>query len=55
MVIGSNGTCIRRSGALRDKDRYYMDGEGRVWNRSYYNNLHGEDSVEALENREEAT
>ncbi len=38
-VIGGNGMRVRRSTALEDRERFYLDGEGRVWDKNYYEEL----------------
>jgi hypothetical protein len=48
-VIGGNGNRIKRSHAIEDRNRFYMDGEGKVWDKRYYNSLHAGDTEEAIE------
>lgn len=49
-VIGGNG-AIRRSDALANPDRYYIDENGRFWDRGYYEKLHGLSDVASTEER----
>ncbi len=51
-VIGGGGLRIKRGEALQDEDRFYVDKAGRVWNREYYNNLHGEATQEVAGDKE---
>jgi hypothetical protein len=38
-LVGSNGQMVMRSQAIKDKDRFYVDNEGDVWNRKYYDSI----------------
>jgi hypothetical protein len=53
-VIGGNSIRVRMSQALQESDRFYVNSDGKVWDRKFYESLHSEDAEKGSKERRAA-